>query len=69
MSKADQDMLTAYYRDGISLKGALLLIGDDFDQKIVSPEEAFFLNRIDKDKTILTQLAPAVPDSTGFWDY
>ncbi len=69
LSKADQNMLTAYYRDDISLKGALLLIGEDFDQKIVSPEETFFLNRIDKDKTILTQLAPAVPDSTGFWDY
>ncbi len=69
LSKADQDRLIAYYRDGLSLKGALLLIGEDFDEKIVSPEEAFFLNRIDKDQTILTQLAPAVPDNTGSWDY
>jgi hypothetical protein len=69
LSKADQDMLTAYYRDGISLKGALLLIGNDFDQKIVSREEAFFLNRIDKDKTILDKLAPAAPASAGEWDY
>ena len=69
LSTEDQEMLTSHYRSGISLKGALLVIGDDFDKKVVSREDAFFLNQLDEDKSILSKLAPAVPDSAGPWDY
>jgi hypothetical protein len=62
-------MLAVHYRNGISLKGALLLIGDDFDKKDVSSEEAFFLNQLDKDQSILNKLSPAVPVSDASWDY
>jgi hypothetical protein len=63
-------MLTAHYRNGISLKGALLLIGDDFDKKIVSREDTFFLNQIEKDKNILKKLAPPpVSGNLSPWDY
>ena len=69
LSGEDQEMLAVHYRNGISLKGALLLIGDDFDKKDVSSEEAFFLNQLDKDTSILEELSPAVPDSDVSWDY
>jgi len=69
LSKEDQEMLTVHYRNGISLKGALLLIGDDFDKKIISPEDMFFLNQLDKGKSILDKLSPVVPDSDVPWDY
>jgi hypothetical protein len=69
LSGEDQEMLAVHYRSGISLKGALLLIGDDFDKKDVSSEEAFFLNQLDKDTSMLEKLSPAVPDSEVSWDY
>jgi hypothetical protein len=69
LSKEDQETLTLHYRNGISLKGALLLIGDDFDKKNVSREDTFFLNQLDKDIGILSKLAPAVPDDDVPWDY
>jgi hypothetical protein len=70
LSKQDREMLTAHYRNGISLKGALLLIGDDFDKKIVSREDTFFLNQIEKDKNILKKLAPPpVSGNLSPWDY
>ena len=69
LSKEDQEMLTSHYRNGISFKGALLVIGDDFDKKIVSREDAFFLNQLDEDISILNKLAPTVPDSADVWDY
>ena len=62
-------MLIVHYRSGISLKGALLLIGDDFDKKTVSHEDTFFLNQLDKDLSILDKLSPAVPDNDVPWDY
>ena len=62
-------MLAAHYRNGISLKGALLLIGDDYGRKTVSLEDMFFLNLLDKDQSILEELSPdpAVADTP--WDY
>jgi hypothetical protein len=69
LSKKDQDMLTSHYRNGNSLKGALLLIGDDFDKKIVSQEDLFMLNQLDKDKSILKKLSPPIPESAAPWDY
>ncbi len=69
LSEEDQELLTVHYRNGISLKGALLLIGDDFDKKTVSREDTFFLNQLDKDQSILDNLSPAAPDNDVPWDY
>ena len=69
LSEGDQEVLTAHYRNGIALKGALLCIGDDFDKKIISREDRFFLNQLDKDKSILNKLSPAAPQSATPWDY
>ena len=69
LSSEDQEMLTVHYRNGISLKGALLLIGDDYDKKNVSREDTFFLNQLDKDISILNKLSPAAPVSDVSWDY
>ena len=41
----------------------------DYDRKIVSREDTFFLNQLDKDKSILDKLAPAVPAGDVAWDY
>jgi hypothetical protein len=70
LSQKDQDMLTSHYRNGISLKGALLIIGDDLDKKIVSKEDTFFLNQIEKDPGILKKLSPApMPNAAAPWEY
>jgi len=70
LSKKDQDMLTAHYRHGISLKGALLLSGDDLDKRIVPRQDTFFLNKIEKDKSILkTPSPPPMPERAAPWDY
>ena len=70
LSKKDHAILTAHYRTGKSFKGALLLIGDDFDKKIVSREDTFFLNQIDRDNNILKKLAPPpMPDGASPRDY
>jgi hypothetical protein len=70
LSKKDQDLLTSHYHNGISLKGALLIIGDDLDKKIVSKEDTFFLNQIEKDPGILKKLSPAsMPDAAAPWEY
>ena len=69
LSEKDQKMLAVHYRNGISLKGALLLIGNDYDSKIVSREDTFFLNQLDKDLSILEKLSPAVDVSDVPWDY
>jgi hypothetical protein len=69
LSKKDQEMLTSHYRNGISFKGALLVIGDDVDKEIVSRKDTFFLNQLDQDKSILNKLAPMVPESADVWDY
>jgi len=63
-------MLTAHYRNGKSFKGALLLSDDNFDKKIVSREDTFFLNQIDRDRNILKTLTPPpMPGSASPWDY
>ena len=70
LPKKDHDMLTAHYRNGKSFKGALLLIGDAFDKKIVSREDTFFLNQIDRNNTILKKLTPApIPGDASLWDH
>ena len=70
LSKKDRDMLTAHYRNGKSFKGALLLIGDNFDKKIVSREDTFFLNQIERDNNILKKLTPPpMPGRASLWDY
>ncbi|MBT8371712.1 MAG: hypothetical protein KJO34_12170 [Deltaproteobacteria bacterium] len=69
LSKKDQDMLTSHYRNGIALKGALLLIGDDLNEKKVSREDTFFLNQLDEDKSILEKFSPPMLESEVTWDY
>jgi hypothetical protein len=70
LSKKDQDILTAHYRHGISLKGALLLSGDDLDKRSVPRQDTFFLNKIDKNNNILKTLSPPpMPESAVPWDY
>ena len=69
LSKKDQDILTSHYRKGISLKGALLLSSDDLDKKIVLREDTFFLDQIEKDKSILKKLSPPLPENAAPWDY
>jgi hypothetical protein len=61
-------MLTSHYRNGIALKGALLLSGDDLDKKNVPRQDTFFLNQIEKDKSILKKLSP-IPGDASPWDY
>jgi len=70
LSKKDQDILTSHYHNGISLKGALILIGADLNEDIVSEEDTLFLRQIEKDRNILKKLAP--PPVTGDaspWEY
>jgi len=70
LSKNDQELLTSHYQKGVSLKGALLLIGDDLDKKIVSREDTFFLNQIEKDPGTLKKLSPApMPSAATPWEY
>ncbi len=70
LSQKDQETLNMHYRNGISLKGALLLGADDFDKKSVSREDTLFLNRLDKDVGILKSFAPPpMPDNPSPWDY
>jgi hypothetical protein len=66
----DQTLLASLYEKGISLKGALLLIDDDFNQKKVSKEDTFFLNQIENDQSVLNKLAlPPVPGNAPPWTY
>ena len=70
LSQKDRDILADHHRKGVALKGGLLIIGDDLDQKVVSREDTFFLNQLDKDAGILETLSPApMLDSTSAWEY
>jgi hypothetical protein len=70
LSKKDQDMLTSHYHNGISLKGALILIGTDLSEDIVSKEDLLFLRQIEKDRRTLKNLTPpAVPGNASPWEY
>jgi hypothetical protein len=71
LSKQDRDLLTAYHRKGAVLKGALLLWGEQLREDIVSREDTFFLNQIEKDPNILNALSPPVPQAGKAppWDY
>jgi hypothetical protein len=53
------------------LKGALLLWGEQLREDIVSREDTFFLNQIEKDPNILNALSPPVPQAGKAppWDY
>jgi len=70
LSKNDQELLAAHYQKGVSLKGALLLIGNDLDKEIVPREDTFFLNQIEKDPGLLKKLSPApLPSAAIPWKY
>lgn len=70
LSNNDQELLAAHYQKGVSLKGGLLLIGNDLDKKIVPREDTFFLNQIEKDPGILKKLSPAPRPSAAIpWKY
>jgi hypothetical protein len=52
------------------LKGGLLLWGQNLNEAIVSREDTFFLNQIEKDPAILKTLSPALPaGNSPPWDY
>jgi hypothetical protein len=70
LSKQDQDILAAHHRNGTSLKGGLLLWGEKLNAEIISREDTFFLNQIEKDPGILKSLS--LPPSSGDavpWEY
>lgn len=70
LSEQDQDTLTAHHRNETALKGGLLLWGQDPKDDIVSREDTFFLNQIEKDPGILKTLSPPLPaGDTVPWDY
>ena len=70
LSKQDQDILAAHHRNGTSLKGGLLLWGKNLNAEIISREDTFFLNQIEKDPSILKTLSspPSLGDAVP-WDY
>lgn len=70
ISQKNMDLLSGHYQKGISFKGGLLLIGDDFEKKIVSRADTFFLNQLDRDISILTKLSPPLKtDNKAPWVY
>ncbi len=70
LSKQDQDILAARHRNGTSLKGGLLLWGENLNAEIISREDTFFLNQIEKDPSILKSLSlPPSPGDAVPWDY
>jgi hypothetical protein len=70
LSKKDQAILAAHYQKGISLKGGLLLWGQNRNEEIISREDTFFLNQIEKDLGILKTLSlPPVKGDAASWDY
>jgi hypothetical protein len=70
LSKKDQAILAAHYQKGISLKGGLLLWGQNRNEEIISREDTFFLNQIEKDPGILKTLSlPPVKGDAASWDY
>jgi hypothetical protein len=70
ISQKDLNTLSGHHQKGIALKGGLLLTDETFDQKIVSREDTFFLNRLDQDIRILKKLSPSPDiDNTSSWEY
>jgi hypothetical protein len=70
LSQKDRDMLAEHHRNGVALKGGLLIVGDDPDKKMISREDTFFLNQLDKDISIIEGLSPTpVIDNTAAWEY
>ena len=70
LSRKDQDTLTAHHRNGIAYKGALLLIGEDPNEKKVSHEDTLFLNQITANPGILKKLSPdPITSATVPWEY
>ena len=70
LSKRDRDTLTAYHRNGTALKGGLLLWDRSLNDDMVSREDTFFLDQIEKDPGFLKTLSLPVPaDETVPWDY
>ena len=70
ISKQDRDILTAHHRNGTALKGGLLLWGRNLNDGMISREDTFFLNQIEKDPRILKTLSPPHSTSDAFpWDY
>ena len=70
LSKQDQDILAAHHRNGTSLKGGLLLWGENLNAEIISREDTFFLNQIEKDPGILKSLSlPPSPGDAVPWEY
>jgi hypothetical protein len=69
-SQKGQDILAAHYRKGVALKGGLLLWGQNMNEEMISREDTFFLNQIEKDPGILKTLSPPpVEGDTSPWDY
>ena len=70
LSEQDRDTLAAHYRNGTALKGGLLLRDQSLNDDMVSREDTFFLNQIEKDPAILKTLSlPPVKVNTVPWDY
>jgi hypothetical protein len=70
LSKQDRDILAAHHRKGGALKGGLLLWGQNMRKEIISREDTFFLNQIEKDPSILKKDSPPPPvGDTAPWDY
>ena len=70
LSKQDRDILADHHRNGTALKGGLLLWGQNLNDEIISREDTFFLNQIEKDPGILETLSPPPPVGDAVpWDY
>ena len=70
LSNHDRDLLTAHHRNGTALKGGLLLWDQNLNDDIVSREDTFFLNQIEKDPGILETLSTELPAGDApHWDY
>ena len=70
LSKQARDILAAHHRNGIALKGGLLLWNQKPLEENISREDTFFLNQIEKDPGILKTLSlPPVNGDAVPWDY
>jgi hypothetical protein len=70
LSKQDRDILAAHHRNGTTLKGGLLLWGQNLNGNMISREDTFFLNQIETDPAVLKSLSS--PPNTGdapHWEY
>ena len=71
LSKSDQDILKAHYQNGSAFKGGLLLWDQNMNAELISREDTFFLNSIEKNPDILKTLSPSPPQrfESPPWDY